>query len=57
MSAAGAEFFLRSRFAIRGGTGLGFLTEAAFAEYVRCVLAENHHRILPRLSRLRDLRF
>jgi haloacetate dehalogenase len=35
MSAAGAEFFLRSRFSIRGGTGLGFLTEAAFAEYVR----------------------
>ena len=35
MSAAGAEFFLRSRMQIRGGTGLGFLTEAAFNEYVR----------------------
>jgi len=36
MSAAGAEFFLRSRMQIRGGTGLGFLTETAFDEYVRC---------------------
>jgi len=36
MSAAGAEFFLRSRMQIRGGTGLGFLTETAFEEYVRC---------------------
>ena len=36
MSAAGAEFFLRNRMAIRGGTGLGFLTQAAFDEYVRC---------------------
>jgi haloacetate dehalogenase len=36
MSAAGAEFFLRSRMQIRGGTGLGFLTETAFNEYVRC---------------------
>jgi haloacetate dehalogenase len=35
MSAAGAEFFLKSRMQIRGGTGLGFLTEAAFDEYVR----------------------
>jgi haloacetate dehalogenase len=35
MSAAGAEFFLRSRMQIRGGTGLGFLTETAFKEYVR----------------------
>jgi haloacetate dehalogenase len=36
MSAAGAEYFLRNRMAIRGGTGLGFLTDAAFNEYVRC---------------------
>ena len=28
MSACRAEFFLRNRMAIRGGTGLGFLTEA-----------------------------
>jgi haloacetate dehalogenase len=36
ISAAGAEYFLKSRMTIRGGTGLGFLTEASFAEYVRC---------------------
>ena len=36
MNAAGAEFFLRSRMQIRGGTGLGFLTDTAFNEYVRC---------------------
>src|SRR6195256_1005145 len=36
MSAAGAEFFLRNRMAIRGGTGLEFLTQTAFDEYVRC---------------------
>ncbi len=35
MSAGGAEFFLRNRMQIRGGTGLGFLTGAAFKEYVR----------------------
>jgi haloacetate dehalogenase len=35
MSAAGAEFFLHNRMAIRGGTGLGFLTQTAFDEYVR----------------------
>jgi haloacetate dehalogenase len=35
MSAAGAEFFLRNRMSIRGGTGLGFLTQTAFDEYVR----------------------
>ncbi len=35
MSAAGAEFFLRSRMQIRGGTGTGFLTDIAFNEYVR----------------------
>ena len=36
ISAVPAEFFLKSRMAIRGGTGLGFLSEAALAEYVRC---------------------
>ncbi len=36
ISAVGAEYFLKSRMTIRGGTGLGFLTEASFAEYVRC---------------------
>ena len=36
ISAVPAEFFLKSRMVIRGGTGLGFLTEAALAEYVRC---------------------
>ena len=35
MSAAGAEFFLKSRMQIRGGTGTGFLTDTAFNEYVR----------------------
>ena len=36
ISAVPAEYFLKSRMVIRGGTGLGFLTEAALAEYVRC---------------------
>jgi len=36
MSAVPAEYFLRSRMVIRGGTGLGFLTETALAQYVRC---------------------
>ena len=36
IAAAGAEYFLKSRMTIRGGTGLGFLTPAALAEYVRC---------------------
>ena len=36
ISAVPAEFFLKSRMVIRGGTGLGFLTETALAEYVRC---------------------
>ena len=31
-----ADYFLRSRMVIRGGTGLGFLSESALAEYVRC---------------------
>ena len=36
ISAVPADFFLRSRMVIRGGTGLGFLTDSALAEYVRC---------------------
>ena len=36
ISAVPAEYFLKSRMVIRGGTGLGFLTESALAEYVRC---------------------
>jgi haloacetate dehalogenase len=36
ISAVPAEFFLKSRMVIRGGTGLGFLTDGALAEYVRC---------------------
>jgi len=36
ISAVPAEYFLRSRMVIRGGTGLGFLSETALAEYVRC---------------------
>ena len=36
IAAAGAAYFLKSRMTIRGGTGLGFLTPAAFDEYVRC---------------------
>jgi haloacetate dehalogenase len=40
ISAVPAEFFLKSRMVIRGGTGLGFLTDSAFAEYVRCYTAK-----------------
>ncbi len=36
ISAVSAEYFLKSRMTIRGGTGLGFLTDDALAEYVRC---------------------
>ena len=36
ISAVPAEYFLKSRMTIRGGTGLGFLTEGAMAEYIRC---------------------
>ncbi len=36
ISAVPAEYFLKTRMVIRGGTGLGFLTDAALAEYVRC---------------------
>ena len=35
MSAAGAEFFLRNRMEIRGGTGTGFIRDVSFHEYVR----------------------
>lgn len=36
ISAVPADYFLKSRMVIRGGTGLGFLSETALAEYVRC---------------------
>jgi haloacetate dehalogenase len=36
ISAVPAEFFLKSRMVIRGGTGLSFLTQTALDEYVRC---------------------
>lgn len=36
ISAVPAEYFIKSRMLIRGGTGLGFLTEGAMAEYIRC---------------------
>src|SRR5262249_37421092 len=36
ISAVPAEYFIRSRMTIRGRTGLGFLTETALDEYVRC---------------------
>ena len=36
ISAVSAEYFLKSRMTIRGGTGLGFLTEGAMQEYIRC---------------------
>ena len=36
ISAVPAEYFLKNRMIIRGGTGLGFLTDAAMAEYIRC---------------------
>jgi haloacetate dehalogenase len=31
-----AEFYIKSRMMIRGGTGIGFLTDAAINEYIRC---------------------
>ena len=36
ISAVPAEYFIKTRMLIRGGTGLGFLTEGAMAEYIRC---------------------
>lgn len=36
ISAVSSEFFLKSRMKIRGGTGLGFLTDTAMDEYIRC---------------------
>ena len=36
ISAVPADYFIRGRMLIRGGTGLGFLTQAALDEYVRC---------------------
>lgn len=36
ISAVPAEFFLKSRMTIRGGTGIDFFDPVAMAEYVRC---------------------
>src|SRR6516164_5101556 len=36
ISAVPAEYFIRSRMMIRGGTGIGFLTDTALNEYIRC---------------------
>jgi haloacetate dehalogenase len=36
ISAVPAEYFIKSRMLIRGGTGLGFLSDGAMAEYIRC---------------------
>jgi len=36
ISAVPAEFFLKSRMTIRGGTGIEFFDPAAMEEYVRC---------------------
>jgi haloacetate dehalogenase len=36
ISAVPAEFFLKSRMTIRGGTGIDFLDPAAMDEYIRC---------------------
>ena len=36
MSAVPAEYFLKTRMTIRGGTGTGFLTDTAMNEYIRC---------------------
>jgi haloacetate dehalogenase len=36
ISAVPPEYFLKSRMLIRGGTGLGFLTQPVLDEYVRC---------------------
>lgn len=36
ISAVPAEYFIKSRMMIRGGTGTGFLTETAISEYIRC---------------------
>ena len=56
ISAVPAEYFLKSRMVIRGGTGLGFLTESR-ARRIRALLyAEDDHRLVPRLSRDRDVR-
>jgi haloacetate dehalogenase len=36
ISAVPAEYFIKSRMMIRGGTGTGFLTETVINEYIRC---------------------
>ena len=56
MSAAGAEFFLRNRMLIRGGTGRGFHQSGRLQRICPLLHAEDHHGLVPRLSRVRDLR-
>ena len=36
ISAVSADYYIRSRMMIRGGTGLVFLTDEAMSEYIRC---------------------
>ena len=36
IAAVPAEFYIKSRMMIRGGTGIGFLTDVAINEYIRC---------------------
>jgi haloacetate dehalogenase len=36
IAAVPAEFYIKNRMMIRGGTGIGFLTDTAMDEYVRC---------------------
>jgi len=36
IAAVPAEFYIKSRMMIRGGTGIGFLTDTAMNEYIRC---------------------
>jgi hypothetical protein len=38
ISAVPAEYFIKSRMMIRGGTGIGFLTDAAINEYIALAL-------------------
>jgi haloacetate dehalogenase len=36
IGAVSAEYYIKSRMMIRGGTGLGFLSDTAINEYIRC---------------------
>src|SRR4029450_1365173 len=36
IAAVSAEYYIKSRMMIRGGTGLGFLSDTAINEYIRC---------------------